>query len=225
VTVVTSDAKAYQSSSWWTGFENRTERDAKVWWKITAEIPLAAVCFICGLNFWAVIKCSLYRHRMLTDAQLLDRFLQCVGHDWIIRAGALVRPQTASHGASVLQLSRKNAHVLWAAGNLFLLAVLVLSAGSYFLQRYFLVIDAAIFFLAAVPPRTRAMTNYILSDIYLVVLHLYKWNMDLPQNCSAEIAGRIPHLRKTLDAVQRMNKAGATPAGSATRTSLFGPRD
>jgi len=182
-----------------------------MWWKAAFGLPLTSICFACELNFWATVKGALYRRRLLTDLDLLASFIRHLGDGWIAQEGERIRPQTDCHCTAVLQLSQRNSRLLNKTGQLFLAAAFLLAAIGYALHPYFLIADALLFLLASVPPRTRAMTNYVLDEIYLLVLHLYKWNLEAPQDCSTQIASRVPGLTGALQMVRRIHTSAVCP--------------
>lgn len=89
-------------------------------------------------------------------------------------------------------------------GNGSLLGVITLIVASYLLGLGFAVLNIIVFFATAGQPLTTATRNDMLIDVQMILLFLYRWNFDNPQECALTISARIPLLNEAFRAIRRI---------------------
>ena len=175
-----------------------------MWSKILLQSALASGCLFFGWNFWATVKCSHYRKRILSSPTLLDEVASCMGYEWIWDTSASFFFRSGPN--TIAQFEAENRSALLMIGNLFLLGACVVFAISYALHPYFLGMDIAIFCAGSLRPINRRMKSNMLSEIQLILLYLCRWTFDAPQECSANVASKLPQFMNALRTVQNIMK-------------------
>jgi hypothetical protein len=175
-----------------------------MWWKILLQSALASGSLFFGWNFWATVKCSHYKKRILSSPALLDEVATCMGYEWIWDKSANFLFRSGSN--NIAQFEAENRSALVIIGNLLLLGTCVVFAFSYVLHPYFLGMDIAIFCAGSLPPINRRMKSNMLSEIQLILLYLCGWALDDPQDCSAKVAAKLPQFTNALCTVQKIMK-------------------
>ena len=174
-----------------------------MWWRILLQSALASCCIFFSWNFWATIKCYHYRERILSSPALLDQFATKVGYKRI-------RNQSTNFLArsdlkTMKQFEADNRSALVVTGNLMLLGATVVSALSYALHPFFLAVDIAVFCWGSIVPINRRMTNNMLNEVQWILLYLCRWTLDGPQECSANVASKMPQFTNALCMAQKIN--------------------
>jgi hypothetical protein len=174
-----------------------------MWWRITLQSALAFGCLFFGWNFWATIKCWQYRKRFLSSPALLDQFATKLGYKRIFdQSGNFL---VYSDLKNIAQFESDSNSALVVAGNVLLLGAGIASALSYALHPYFLGIDIAIFCWGGIVPINRRMKNNMLFEVQQILLYLCRWTLESPQECSANVASKMPPFINALCTAQKIN--------------------
>jgi hypothetical protein len=175
-----------------------------MWWKYLIEAGFGPIIYSIGLSFWTVFKASRYRRRVLTRSGSLDSFIKHLEPAWIKDQGAVIQPEFGSPFKDILHWLRNNSNAMCIVGNGSLLGVITLIVASYLLGLGFAVFNIIVFFATAGQPLTTATRNDMLIDVQMILLFLYRWNFDNPQECALTISARIPLLNEAFRAIRRI---------------------
>jgi len=94
--------------------------------------------------------------------------------------------------------------------NLFLFLEVILAGLSYTLDPYFVVLNLIAFCSVSRIKPTVNLKNELLTDVQMVLLYLYKWNLDDPVDCRQVVSTKIPRLKTALSAIQRLRQLSQT---------------
>jgi hypothetical protein len=169
--------------------------------KYVLEAILGIASLALGANFWSIWKSPRFFKGLLADP---EKFVAAFGPDRLRSEGVNIEPVLGSYYKNILSWQEASRTALRSARNLFLVLTLVVFAVSYFLGLGFLAVNAALFLLIGVAPISDAAKNNMANDFATVLLNVYKWNLETPDECLVLIASDAPWLSETLLAVKRI---------------------
>jgi hypothetical protein len=108
--------------------------------------------------------------------------------------------------------TRTNAILILA--NLFLFLEVIIAGLSYTLDPHFVVLNLIAFCSVSRIKPTVNLKNELLTDVQMVLLYLYKWNLDDPGGCCEVVSTKIPRLKTALSAVQRLKRLSQALEGN-----------
>jgi len=166
-------------------------------------------------DFWQLVKCAKYRSRVLSQPELLNAFIRHLEPKWIISKGEGIYPEFGSCRNDIVHWLDTKTDAILILANSFLFLELIIAGLSYSLDPHFVVLNLIAFCsVSRIKPTTVNLKNELLTDVQMVLLYLYKWNLDDPVGCREMVSTKIPRLKTALLAVQRLKQLSQTPEGN-----------
>ena len=151
--------------------------------KIITEFVLGMILLALGAGFWACVKSPSFIADILSNRKAIERYINKIGIIKIIEDSKEIKPIVDSYSYNMIMLLKEGIGSLDQARNMNLIIGLIIIGGSYFLGLTFLLINIVIFLLTAGFPLPASAQNNAFSDVYSLILNVYKWNNDSPEEC------------------------------------------
>ena len=156
--------------------------------KIIIEIILCIILLGISATFWDCIKSIKFMANFFRDYEELKRVYQYY-KEKIIKGSTEIKPLPISENPNigfeynVVLLIQSSITTLDKTRNMLLVFIVGIFIGSYFLGNVFLFINIGMFIIMAFRGISASAKNNIVSDIYAIMLNVYKWNMTDPSEC------------------------------------------
>jgi hypothetical protein len=145
------------------------------------EFVLVLLLLVLASSFWSSIKSRSYIRSILGNQAELERFIKAVGPDRLQRDATELKPVCGSWLQNMDVNSRAHFEALASTRNVLLLPIAgIMVVSLYFLGSTYGVANLIFFFLMAIPPPSASSKGYNLGLIRCILLNLYRWSKDDP---------------------------------------------
>lgn len=152
-------------------------------WKYIIEGVLVLATMSFGYGFWSVLKSPTHLTRVLQDSTELKRFIDFIGPDKLVSKTQSLEPILDSFAKNIETWEKAHIISLRSGRNLSLLLSIGIFIGSYFMGWSYLTINFILFLSLSVVPIATSAKNNNMSHIHTIMLNLYKWHKENPENC------------------------------------------
>ena len=166
--------------------------------RIVIEVILGILLLTFASSFWACVKSPRFLGRVLADYDQLKAFFDFLGVDKICQESQVVEPILGSFPANIATWMKASFAALNKARNMTLFLSVVIILITLLLGIEYLLINTAIFCLAALYPMPASAKNNMFSDIHTIILNVYKWNSVEEEECKAFCNGEQPRILKNI---------------------------
>src|SRR6266478_1230453 len=165
-----------------------------MWWKIIAEVVLAAGLLAAGGSFWVCAKSRGHFIRFIRDQNELKRLFDLIGRDKFITEAASIQPVFGSFADNLVALGRVHFGALDQTRNLMLIGTAILLGLSYLLGIYFLIANVILFILLGVGDISGWAKNNSAKHARELIGNVYKWRQTDPEACFDYCCRKSPML-------------------------------
>jgi len=178
--------------------------------KIVPETVLFLLAMGFASDFCELVNSEKYRNRVLCRSRLLGAFIRHLDPKWIVNEGEHMYPEFGSCRRDIVHWLDTRTNAILILANSFLLIELIIFGLSYTLDPHFVVLNLVAFCCVSRVKPTTKLKNELLTDVQMVLLYLYKWNLDDPVGCLEVVSTKIPALKTALLEVQRLKQRSQT---------------
>jgi hypothetical protein len=151
--------------------------------KLLVEIVIGFLLFVLSANFWSCVKSPSWRTHFLNDYESLREFYLQIGSERLREEGSKIEPLLGDYGSNIGLLLRSSSTALAQVRNVLFLIIGVAIVGSYYLSVRYSIVNLVLFGLMGLPSVSTPAKNNMLTDVWGIILNIYKWNSVDPDGC------------------------------------------
>ena len=140
------------------------------------ELIISFATLISGNLFWSAIGAVPFQRKLIQSPDEIKRLIVLIGEDRLKYDGDTVEPAFGSYKNNITMFITLGVRTIDKIKNISAFAIIVLLVVSFSINSWFVLINFAIFMLTRFMDVHSSIKNSIATDLYPVILNIYKWN-------------------------------------------------